>query len=353
MIHERIHRARLLRGMSLEDVAQQLGGITKQAVSKIEQGQTPPNSTRILQLARLFGVKPEYFFRPDTVTLAPLEFRKRTRMPKKRQAQVEELMREHLERHIALERCFDAIEIGSPAVRPQDMPVNSPEEAEDAARALRERWDIGTDTIAHLADLLEDHGLKVMLIDGADDFDGACASTEDRQHVLIALNPNRPGERIRFTAAHELGHWVMKLPPDMPEPEQEHCCHRFAGAFLYPSERVRMEFGAHLRRRIYPGELLNAKRRHAVSMQVVLRRLKDLGLLTDSGYKSACVELSAQGWRKNEPEPLPAEQPRRFESLVFRGLGEDLFTPSRAAEFLQISLDELMPTLRLTPPEAA
>lgn len=353
MIQDRIRRARMLKGMSLDEVAQRLGDITKQGVSKFELGDAIPNSTRILQLARLFGVKPEYFFRPDSVELAPLEFRKRARMPKKRQAQVAEQMREHLERYVALERCFESTEIGQQPVEPHRLTVNGPEDAELAAQTLRAQWKIGTDAVSHLAELLEEHGLKVMLINGPEDFDGACAATADQQHVLIALNGNRPGERIRFTAAHELGHWVMALPQDMPDKEQESCCHRFAGAFLYPRERVLMEFGEHKRSRVFAGELLNAKRRYAVSMQMVLRRLKDLGLLTEAGYKTAYFEFSAQGWRRQEPEPFLAEQPHRFESLVFRGLAEDLFTPSRAAEFLQMRLDQLEPALKIGMAETA
>jgi Zn-dependent peptidase ImmA (M78 family) len=167
--------------------------------------------------------------------------------------------------------------------------------------------------------------------------------------VLIALNCQRPGERMRFTAAHELGHWVMALPEDMSEKDKEGCCHRFAGAFLYPQSRVLQDFGSHQRSRVFLAELLNAKRRYGVSMQVALRRLKDLSLLTDPGYMSAMIEFSRKGWRKVEPEMLACEHPRRFESLVYRGLAEDLFTPSRAAEFLRCSLDELDPKLDRLP----
>ena len=76
MIHDRIRRARVLRGLSLEEVAQRLGDISKQALSKFEKGGAVPNSTRLLQLAKVLNVKPEYFFRADAVALAPLEFRK-------------------------------------------------------------------------------------------------------------------------------------------------------------------------------------------------------------------------------------------------------------------------------------
>jgi Zn-dependent peptidase ImmA (M78 family)/DNA-binding XRE family transcriptional regulator len=332
MIHDRIRRARVLRGLSLEDLAQRLGDISKQAVSKFEKGAAVPNSARLLQLAQALDVKPEYFFRPDAVTLAPL---------------VEEQMREHLERYIALERCFDAADIALGAVPAGSIAVASVEAAEDAARKLRGDWAIGSDEIANLTELLEDHGIKVALLDGPDDFDGACAATHDEQHVLIALNRTRPGERMRFTAAHELGHWVMALPDSMPEKDKEACCHRFAGAFLYTRDQVVLDFGSHRRSKVHMMELLNAKRRYGVSMQMALRRLKDLELLSDAGYRSASIEFSVNGWRSSEPEPLLAEQPRRFESLVFWGLAEGLFTPSRASEFLQRPIDQLEPTMAM------
>ena len=106
-INERIRRARISRGLSLDDVAKKMGDITKQALSKFESGKMTPNSARILKLARALEVKPEYFFRKETVSLAPLEFRKLAKMPLYRQAQVSELMHDHLERYLSLEMCFD------------------------------------------------------------------------------------------------------------------------------------------------------------------------------------------------------------------------------------------------------
>ncbi|HMW22594.1 MAG TPA: XRE family transcriptional regulator [Burkholderiaceae bacterium] len=346
MIHERIRRARLLRGLSLEALARSLGDISKQGLSKFEKGGPPPNSTRLLQLAKALSVKPEYFFRPDGVKLSALEFRKLARMPQKRQDQIGEQMRDHLERYASLERCFEPDAAAQPPLQPpRTFTVSSAEQAEGAAEQLREQWAIGGDAIAHLAELLEEHGIKVVLLDDHDGFDGACAATHDEQHVLIALNGSRPGERIRFTAAHELGHWVMDLPADMTEKDKETCCHRFAGAFLYPAERVRADFGSHCRARVLAAELLNAKLRYGVSMGVALRRLKDLGLITDGGYTGMNMQFSAHGWRKVEPKPLLAEQPRRFESLVYRALAEDLISLPRAAELMQCPVSELDPGL--------
>jgi Zn-dependent peptidase ImmA (M78 family)/DNA-binding XRE family transcriptional regulator len=344
MINDQIRRARLLRGLSLAEVAQRMGDITKQGLSKFEKGQALPNSTRLLQLARALGVKPEYFFRSDIVQLAPLEFRKLSSMPKKRQQQIEERVRDVLERYIRLEQCFGADDAAQASLQaPRVFDVTHADEAEAAAERLREQWAIGGDAIAHLTELLEDHGIKVALLEHVDDFDGACAATHDERHVLIALNRERPGERMRFTAAHELGHWVMALLDDMSEKEKEGCCHRFAGALLYPRQRVEADFGTHLRHRVLPIELLNAKRRYGISMGAALRRLKDLRLISDAGYQSMSIQFSVNGWRSAEPEPLLPEQPRRFESMVYRALAEDLISRSRAAEFLQCSVAELEP----------
>ncbi|NWD69271.1 ImmA/IrrE family metallo-endopeptidase [Pseudomonas gingeri] len=343
MINDRIRRARLLRGMSLEALALQLGDISKQALSKYEKGLSTPNSTRLLHMAEILEVSPEYFFRADAIPLAPLEFRKLAKMPKYRQVQIEEQMREYLERYIALEECFDPREILTAATPAGMIDVGSLEEAEQAAQALREFWGLGGDPIFHLTEQLEEHGIKVAMLSGSDDFDGACAATDDGHHVLIALNTERPGERIRFTAAHELGHWVMRLPANMPEQDKENCCHRFAGAFLYPAKCVTGDFGSHPRSRVHPRELLIAKRHYGLSMQAALRRLKDLNLLSESGYKTLTIQFSANGWRKSEPEPLPCKPPQRFESLVFRGLAEGLISKSRAGELLRQPVSSLDP----------
>src|ERR1035437_3478877 len=183
MIHDRIRRARVLRGLSLEVLAQRLGDITKQGLNKFERGESLPNSTRILQLSKALDVKPEYFFRADAVALAPLEFRKLAKMPKYRQQQVAEQMREHLERYVALERCFDVADGVVQQLAPRSLPIHSIDEAGVAAQRLRDRLQIGGDAVAHLTELLEEHGIKVALLDGVDDFDGACAATDDEQHV--------------------------------------------------------------------------------------------------------------------------------------------------------------------------
>lgn len=340
MLHERIRRARILRGMSLQDLANAIGDITKQALSKYEAGRDMPGSARILQLSEALGLKPEYFFRPNTVTLGHLEFRKQTKLTKTNQGSIEEQAREHLERYIALEGCFEADALAPSFDQSHAFPVHSPEEVELAAEKLREEWSIGLDAIQNLTELLEDHGIKVIEIEAPDPFDGLSAQVEGSDHIVVMVNRAKPGERQRFTAAHELGHLVMKLPHDLPEKECENWCHRFAGAFLFPQHKVHEEFGL-ARGHVHVQELLLAKRAYGISMQATLRRLLTLNIISEATYRFMMMRFGQWGYRRKEPGELVREEPIRFQWLVYRGLAEGLFTPAKAAEFLQISLSEL------------
>lgn len=340
MLHERIRRARILRGMSLQDLADAIGDISKQALSKYEAGRDTPGSARIIQLANALGLKPEYFFRPDTVVLGGVEFRKQTKLSKTDQRSIEEQAREHLERYLSLESCFDSGDVAVSFSLGQKYPVRSPKDAEKAARWLRDQWSIGIDAIQNLTELLEDHGIKVVEIDAPAAFDGLSAGVEDSDHIVVIVNRNKPGERQRFTAAHELGHIVMKMPATLADKECENWCHRFAGAFLFPEVKVFEEFGRK-RAHVHVEELKLAKRAYGISMQAVLRRLLDLTVISEATYRFMMVRFSQWGFRKDEPEKLEREEPIRFRWLVYRGLAEGLYTPAKAAEFLQISLSEL------------
>ena len=83
MLHDRIRRARTLKGLSLQQLADAIGDISKQALSKYEQGKDTPNSTRLLQLSDTLGVSPEYFFRQESIVLGEVDFRKHPTFGKK------------------------------------------------------------------------------------------------------------------------------------------------------------------------------------------------------------------------------------------------------------------------------
>lgn len=342
MMQERLKQARKLRGFSLQELADAMGDITKQALSKFENGSAVPNSTRLIQMAGVLGVSPEYFFRTGTVELETVEFRKLASFGKTKQETVKEQVREHLERYLAVEQLL-AVD-GSAGKNPpwkKRIPVNSAEEAEKAAEEIRKRWKLGEAPIANLTETMEENGIKVLALDTDEKFDGLCALVNGGEHAVVVSNSKRPGERQRFNLAHELGHLVMELPEAIHDTrEEESLCHRFAGAFLFPASQVRINFGSH-RQQVLLKEFLLGKEEWGISAQAILHRLHDLGIVSDAFYASTCKHWSARGFRKEEPGQLEAEKTFRLKQLVLRALAEELISPSRGAELLNKEVHEV------------
>lgn len=342
MLNERIRRARVLKGLSLQQVADELGDITKQALSKYEKGRDTPNSTRLIRLAEVFGVEPEFFFRTDTVDLGKVDFRKHSALGKRQEEAIRETVREHLERYLAIEACFPRERLGNEFRQWQEkFAASSREEAEQAAEQLREDWQLGTNPISNLTEILEENGVKVISIDAHEKFDGLCALVNEGQDAVIVSNSERPGDRQRFNLAHELGHLVMRMPEELEDTkEEEYLCHRFAGALLFPAEQVKSTFGE-CRSRVFFKELVFAKEEWGISIQATMRRLVDLEVVSQSYYRDFCRLLRVRGMVRHEPGTVKSETAYRMSQLVYHALAEEIITPSRAAEILQVSLAEI------------
>ena len=229
--------------------------------------------------------------------------------------------------------------------RPQSKPIAAVEEAEAAARELRKEWDLGHGPVGDLTALLEERQIHVLLLDAPATFDGLPALGTDSQGQLclaaIALRQGLPGGRQRLSAAHELGHLML-----MPEKKvnEEKAAHRFAAAFLAPAESVRNDTGER-RARVSLPELEMLKHKYGMSMAAVLYRLADLGIITPSYLKEWFMDFSRCGWRKQEPSPLPAEEPRWLERTVWHALGEGLIDEAQAQKFL----GKAMPSAKAAP----
>lgn len=328
MLHERIKRARILRNMTLQQVADALGDISKQAISKYEQGKDSPGSARLIQLARVFAIKSEYFFRTGAVELGEVEFRKHSAFGKREQAAAKEQVREQLERYLDVEALFDLDADGPPRQPLHHYAVANVAQAEQAASTLRIDWKLGTASITNLTETLEEHGIKVVGIDGHERFDGLCAELDNGTDGVVVFDKNRPGERQRFNLAHELGHLMMRLPQALHGTrDEENLCHRFAAALLFPADQVKASFGEQ-RQKVLMQELLLAKQEWGLSMQAVLRRLLDADILPASRYRAAMMAFSRQGWRTHEPGALPAEQTFHLRQLVLRAWRKNSSPPA-------------------------
>lgn len=332
---ERLKQARVAAGLSARHLAERVN-VSPMAVSKWENDQMRPAAEARLKLAEVLGLKPGYFTRPGQVGLVCVEYRARKRLGSKAKASLEARVAEFLERYLAVEGVFDPGRLPTfawPESARRRVAVLA--DAERLAEDLRTEWDIGVDPIGNLCELLEDHGVKVVLLpDAPPEFDGFSCLTDARVPVVVSRwSEDLPGDRQRFNLAHELGHLLMKdaVADDL---DLEKACHRFAGAFLVPKSSLLQDVGGS-RGWIPPKELFLLKHKWGMSMAAWLYRMRDLGVISASEYELSMRHFRKQGWHLREPgEQLEPEKTERFYRLVERAVGEDLISMSRAGDFL-------------------
>ncbi|WP_373182406.1 helix-turn-helix domain-containing protein [Halomonas campaniensis] len=356
MLGHRIRQARLAAGLTLKALGEQVG-VTHTTIQKYEKAALTPSSSMLLKLARACGIRTEYFFRTHHVTLEHPEFRKRAIFGKNAQEATKIKVIELVEKRAELLGAFPASPL-QPFMAPAQLPdpVDSMEQLEMLSAQVRDAWQLGMNPIADLTDTLEAQGLLVLVVDEAHPgFSGMTAlarTDDDRTYPVVAVSAQWPGDRQRFTLAHELGHLILagRLSPELNE---EKACDRFAGAFLAPQVSVFQNLGRQ-RQALEWKELYVLKHEFGLSMAGWLQRAKQCGVINDAVHLAMWKRFSAKGWRKGEPgEPLSKETPRLFEQLVYRALGEKYISEAKAAELLGIPMMQFYKARQLESMHAA
>ncbi len=351
MIGARLKLARAAAGLSLRGLESRMdSAVTAQAIGKYERDEMMPSSAVLISLARALNVTPDYLLKQSQLSVGKLEFRKKALTSVKEEASVRARVLDLVERYREVE---DLLAVDGTWTPPSGFPraVATGQEAEDAAAALRTRWHLGLDPIPDLCALLEERQIKVQVLDLPTDVSGLHADLlvgGQRSIRIVVVNDRHPGERQRFTLAHELGHLLLEVSAGR---EGEKLCHRFASAFLMPAQTVVREIGP--RRHALPvRELFRLKVLFGVSAQAVAYRCRDLGIISNATFALVFQYFGKKQWRKAEPNPLKAERPLRFERLVLRALGEDVIGEARAAELLGVSTWQLVEMLDSPPDDS-
>jgi len=343
MIGSRLKLVRASRGLSLRDLSGHLNHlVSPQAVGKYERDEMMPSSDVLIALCRVLEVPEAYLLSTGDDELGSVEFRKQKLAGRKVEAFIRAQVLSAVERYLEIEDIIAAESTEWNA--PPDFPyrVLTMEHAELAADLLREKWSLGCDPIPNLAEFLEGRGIKVLALDLPENVSGVAAKVKrstGRDVPVIVVNRSHPGERQRFTLAHELAHLLLRADEDV---DLEKSCHRFAGAFLIPRVVLEAEVGRR-RHSISWAELFRLKRLFCASVQALVYRLRELGIIAEPVFTQMFRSMSREGWRgtKGEPDPLPKEVTHRFERLCFRALAEQVISESKTAELLNVTVRQL------------
>ena len=326
---QRLNKARKMNGLSMQDLANKMNNvITKQAIGKYEQGDMKPSSDILVALSNALNVRPDYFYRNEKIKLENVEFRKLKRLSAKEIDQIKANTIDFLERYFELEDLLGIDKVFENPVSKIEIRTN--DDIELAASNLRDKWNIGSNTIPNVIELLEDHEIKVFEINVEDGFDGL--STFANGIPVIVLNKGMQKFRKRFTALHELAHLVLNFPEgEFSEKEIEKKCHAFAGAMLIPKLAFIEEFGSH-RSNVFMKELMIMKENFGMSMQAIMARARNLDLISQATYQEFFKTFSKLGFRKEEPGDYNGEEASlRFTQLILRAVAEEIVSLSKAA----------------------
>lgn len=204
-----------------------------------------------------------------------------------------------------------------------------------AATALRNHWGIGIKPIPHLLMLLEAKGVRVFSL-AEDNKNVDAFSCWRGETPYIFLNTFKSAERSRFDAAHELGHLVLHMHGATKSRDVEREADQFAAAFLMPKD----DLNAHLPRVVSTKQLITAKSRWGVSVSALARNAFEAGLVSDWHYRELCRAISANGYRKTEPNSRDREGSVLWKK-VFTALWNDRLTKDNVARELHLPSDEI------------
>lgn len=342
----RLSIARKMAGFSLQRLSDELDGrVTKQAIGKYEKGLMAPSGDVLISIAKALGVNVDFLLNePEVrVKLDQIEYRKRARFSKTKQRSIEALTLDFLERYAELENCtrsFARFDISLAAKK-----IDSEDQVEIAAQEFRRKLGLGDGPIFGVLELLEEHGVKVLEVDASESFDGMNAKALG--NPVVVLNRAFPVERKRFSALHEMAHYLLEFGPHFSEKEIEKLCHRFAGAMLIPAAKLKQEV-SNRRSQLSLNELILLKEYWGISIKAILARSKDLRIISSSEYVAELTGYNSKGFNQKEPGSYPVDEHAiRFKQLLFRAIAEEVISLNYAATLANMKVAEMRGAFQL------
>jgi len=305
-----IRLGRELRQLSQTGLAK-LASVPQATLSRIESGLRPASDAELGKLATALELPLEFFFEPDAPAAAPI-FRKRAI----RSRTTLDMIQARLNLAVLIgRRVMDAgVEINAPLAFPAvgDVP---PDDPGLAASMLRRAWRMPAGRVDDVTALVEAAGGIVLRVDfGTDAASAALVSPLGDSRLWFLINAQETsGDRVRLSMSHEIGHAIMhRWVPNHDERQEEDQAFAFATALTLPRD----DFDRRVPPNLTLGQARDLKRVYWISIQAIVLTAHARGLITRARYESLYRQISARGWRHDEPEPVPIEQPTVWPSVL-------------------------------------
>lgn len=381
-------RLRKLNGLT-QQAAAEAAGISRVAYRNLEKGDAAPRESTLRALAKSLNCSVMDLLTP-VLELKSLRFRANKKMSEQERAQSDLLVARSANWLNDFNELEDLLDIKRDTRLKPIRKGTSPEKAAQKARELLLGEKSNCDCMPDLCELLESANIKLFLCDfKLTNLFGLSIGDEDGgPAIAVHTGSNISVEQQIFSLAHELGHLLMhkdsygKNSKELTD-EQEAEADRFAAAFLMPRDQFLAEWNEN--RGLHGVDaVLKTKRHFKVSYQAVLRQLIEMGKAEHpTVYKQFRADYQGRygkelHWKEEPPSnPVPqasslpssvpqasslpriagvppakrAEEPRHLDpldlmedqlaTLVRDALDQELITVSRAAEILDVGIEEM------------
>jgi Zn-dependent peptidase ImmA (M78 family)/transcriptional regulator with XRE-family HTH domain len=322
LVGQRIRRLRHVAGIGQADFAKMVG-VASGSVSKLENGRMPLSQELLSNVAASLRCTPDFLSMP--AELAPTTrpwLRAYADAPKRSVDQM-------------VDDCTTAMEAIA-GLRLKTMPDVMPlftgdlmDQAaiEDFAVDVRVAAGLGeNDVVGNSIRAAERLGCIVLPTpDELGRHLGISVRVDDRTAMIClgrwtAEGTPVPGDRQRFTVAHEIGHLALHSGVGAPVTAGEASliekqAHAFAGAFLAPGDAM-LDDLAGLGGRVTLQTLAKIKQRWGISIKALVTRFQNLGVIDADHARSLFKQVSARGWNRNEPVPVGTERAIWFSRAI-------------------------------------
>jgi Zn-dependent peptidase ImmA (M78 family)/DNA-binding XRE family transcriptional regulator len=305
--NDMLRLARDAREVTQSDLAQATG-FTQALVSKLENGLIGQPSDEVVEKICTTLKFPRSFFyqRERQIGFPPFHYRKRQKLGAKPLAHIGAIINIRRQ-HVA--KLMRSYELNTLKPIPQIDLDESGLTPERVAERLRSYWMLPRGPVENVVEIVERAGGIVILCRfGTGLLDGLSFRSEGLP-PLFFMNRDVPGDRFRFSLAHELGHIVLhNISSEDDRMEAE--AHRFAAAFLMPESDIRPYLST-----VKLSTLGRVKGYWRVSIKSLIKRAHDLKLITDHYYKILNIQYN-KSFKEGEPVDIPLEQPFLLKDII-------------------------------------
>lgn len=307
--------------------------VSQDYLSRYEAGLLPISSVHLERICATLNLPEAFFFRDErTHCLASSDFHPRARKTLRARVQSQELARMNIKR-ICIMRLLDSLDMETAFEFPQLDLEEFGGDVESVAREVRRLWGIPPGPIASVTTCIEDAGGVVSFSSFETPKIDGISQWFPRRPPVFFISDIKPGDRVRFTLAHELGHMVMHHRPTK-DPEGE--ADRFASEFLIPRAEARGTLKVNSLHDLY-----RLKIYWRLSMAMILRRAKDIGDISPEMYTHLNIELSKAGYKRQEPIEVPVETPTLLKSAIDLHLDQLRYSVAELGELCAVSQADL------------